>query len=207
MNEFWTQVQISGPPLPARWAAAGGRDPRTTMIQDVTLPAANCSFFVVGGYDGKTPIPLSDVWRLNVTGTLSANNVAAVVGTWDQVQIPGDTFRTAAPVGLAGAVVWQGTQQHVAAVGGCNATGSPNASCAEGNSFVINVDTAAGTSPPPCPAPRFGAVLAPNMNTASTEFQRQAFLLLGTYNASLWDDENGLEQGEVVSHPLPRHLT
>ena len=208
-HQFWAQVNVVGPQPPARWGAAGGRDSRTPSIQDIKFSAPNNSYYLAGGFDGKNPIPLSDVWRFNITGTLSSNNVNELIGSWEHISLsaPG-ALRTAALVDLAGTIVWQGEQQHIAAMGGCNATTSADASCAEGNSFVINVDASTSTSPPPCPAPRIGAALAPNMNPTSQSFQSQVFLLLGVYNTSLWDDDNGLNQGEIVSLialPFSRH--
>lgn len=40
--------------------------------------------------------------------------------------------------------------------------------------------------------------MSPNLNSASAS-TTQAMLLLGTFNTSLWSDDNGLESGEVVS--------
>ena len=48
------------------------------------------------------------------------------------------------------------------------------------------------------PAPRIGAALAPNLNSASASFEQQVFLLLGTFNSSEWQDDGGLDKGEVV---------
>ena len=84
--------------------------------------------------------------------------------------------------------------------GGCNVTTDMGSSCATQDSFVLDINENSAISPPhPCPAPRVGAVLVPNENTFSSAFASQVFLLLGTFNTSLWQDGNGVEQGEVVS--------
>jgi hypothetical protein len=83
--------------------------------------------------------------------------------------------------------------------GGCNVTTDMGTSCATQDSFVLDIKEKSAISPPPCPAPRVDAVLVPNVNTFSSAFTSQLFLLLGTFNTSLWQDNSGLVQGEVVS--------
>lgn len=95
----------------------------------------------------------------------------------------------------AGAII----NEQVVAVGGCNTTGVLNNSCAQGNSFVINAANGNSISPAPCTVPRVNAVVAPNLNGFSTSFASQMFVMLGTYNQTLWQDGDGLEHGEVVS--------
>lgn len=198
--EFWSQVTVDGSQQPsARWGAAGGMDYRTPSIPDTFLAWPNNSYFLIGGFDGKSPVPLSDVWRFNVTGPLSSNNINDVYGTWEQISVTTTALGSAAQVGLAGTAVYQGQEQHIVAVGGCNGTSVANDTCADGNSYVVNIDTKGSTSPPACPAPRVGAALAPNMNGGSSAFMQQVFLLLGTFNTSLWNDDGGSEKGEVVS--------
>jgi hypothetical protein len=41
-----------------------------------------------------------------------------------------------------------------------------------------------------------------NMNSASTSFDSQVFLLLGTFDSDMWDDAGGLSKGEIVRHRL-----
>lgn len=95
----------------------------------------------------------------------------------------------------AGAII----NERVVAVGGCNTTTVSGNSCAQGNSVVINAANGNTISPAPCTAPRVDAVVAPNFNGISTGFSSQVFVMLGTYNKTLWQDQNGLERGEVVS--------
>lgn len=92
--------------------------------------------------------------------------------------------------------------QEIVVSSGCNLTTPPqnmSTSCATQDSFILDIQHKISISPPPCPAPRVGAVLVPNENTFSSAFASQVFLLLGTFNTSLWQDNNGLAQGEVVS--------
>lgn len=191
-------MTISGPQPSGRWGAAGGADLTTAYIQDPTLSWPNNSYYISGGFDGKSPIPLSDVWRLNVTGFLSSNNIDDVVGSWEQLSVSGGGVANADLVGLAGAVV-QHTDQYIVAVGGCNGTDTASDTCAEGNLFILDTDTGTATSPAACPAPRIGGAIAVNQNTASQSFAGQMFFLLGTFNSSLWNDGGGLNEGEVVS--------
>lgn len=69
INQFWTHVNLSPGGPSARWGSSGGVDPRIPF----TPVGLNNSFYVAGGTDGTTSFPLSDLWRLNVTGTLSSN--------------------------------------------------------------------------------------------------------------------------------------
>ncbi|KAI0080895.1 hypothetical protein K474DRAFT_1704432 [Panus rudis PR-1116 ss-1] len=192
-NQFWSEVQISGSSPSPRWDAVGGIDPRTQTIQDVNIPSPNNTFYLAGGFDGKNTVSLSDVWRLNVTGTLSANNARSVVASWQQIpfqdKLPGRS-------GISGAVVLTGSQQHIVSVGGCESS-SANASCADGISYVINADTRNDNSPTSCPAPRVGPAVAQNLNGASSSFGSQIFMMLGTFDSSRWDDGGGLSKGEI----------
>lgn len=56
-----------------RWGASGGIDVRVPNTQDPRLPEPNNTFYLSGGDDGTGLHPLSDVWKLQVTGTLSSN--------------------------------------------------------------------------------------------------------------------------------------
>jgi hypothetical protein len=160
-------------------------------IQDPILPGPNNSFYLTGGFDGTSTNPLSDVWRLNISGTLSSNLPNSVNGTWDHLTIgnlPGRIYQ-------AGTVL----MQDVVVSSGCNSTTDMSISCATQDSFVLDIQQKSAISPPPCPAPRVGAVIVPNENTFSSAFASQLFFLLGTFNTSLWQDDHGLAQGEVVS--------
>lgn len=86
----------------------------------------------------------------------------------------------------------------VAVYGGCNTTSVTNNSCATQNVYSLDTDNQNSISATGCPAPRLGGVMSPNLNSASAS-TTQAMLLLGTFNTSLWSDDNGLESGEVVS--------
>ncbi len=151
---------------------------------------------MAGGFDGTDGVPLSDVWRLNITGALSSNVINQVEATWEKITLHGNPLPTR--VGPAGAMVSQGSQQHIVAVGGCNST-TVTDGCEDATSYVLNVDTLAASDPPGCAAPRVGGSLALNLNQGSpSAFGSQVFLLLGTFNSSLYDDGGGLNLGEVV---------
>ena len=197
-QQFWSQVQVSPGGPSARWGASGGIDIRTPANQDPIVPGPNNTFYLAGGFDGTTTSPLSDVWRLNVSGILSSNLPTDVRGSWEHLGIPDLPGR----VDQAGTVVGQ----QVIAVGGCDSSSSPttsNTSCARQDAFVINTVSLSELSPGPCAAPRIGSVLVPNMNGISKSFASQLFLLLGAFNSSLWQDSNGLAEGEVVSTLSP----
>ena len=142
---------------------------------------------------------------MNISGTLSANNPRDVIGTWQHIPatntIPGRT-------GNSGAVVFTGSQQHIVSVGGCQSTDA-NVSCADGLSYVVNADSHSSIAPARCPAPRNDPTITTNV-ASGNGFGSQVYQLLGTFNSSIWDDDGGLNKGEVVSifdnHcPFPRH--
>ncbi|KDR83756.1 hypothetical protein GALMADRAFT_236113 [Galerina marginata CBS 339.88] len=192
-NQFWSEVVLSpGAPSP-RWGASGGIDIRTPPIQDAIVPGPNNTFYLAGGFNGNTVSPLSDVWRLNVSGTLSSNLPDSVQGSWEHLTINSLPGR----VSQAGAVI----SHQVIATGGCDSNVSPtatNATCPKQDAFIIDALSQAAVTPSSCPAPRVAPVLVPNMNTFSTAFGSQVFLLLGSFNSSLWQDSNGLVRGEVA---------
>jgi hypothetical protein len=70
VSQFWSNINISPGGPSARWAASGGSDPRTPFSP---LQGLNNSFYLAGGNDGTAAYPLSDVWRLNISGALSSN--------------------------------------------------------------------------------------------------------------------------------------
>ena len=162
----------------------------------------NNTFYLSGGQNQNSISPLSDVWRLNVSGTVSPNNPRQVFGSWESIP-----FSTLPSIqGLAGTVI----SQQIISSGGCNDTTPANTDdgCAVGDSFIINTSSRSSLNPPSCPAPRYEGVMIANMNTASSSFGSQAFLLLGTFDSNRWDDAGGLSKGEIVcrsSHlyPLP----
>lgn len=178
----------------ARWGASGGIDIRTPPNQDLVIPGPNNTFYITGGFDGTSVNSLSDVWRLNISGTLSSNLPDNVSGSWNHLSIGNLPSR----LEQAGAVI----SSHIIATGGCDSSASltlVNATCAKQDSFVIEVQHQTAIFPGFCPTPRVGATLVPNLNGFSTAFASQIFLLLGSFNSSLWDDSDGLAQGEVVS--------
>ncbi|KAI0701810.1 hypothetical protein BC835DRAFT_1404461 [Cytidiella melzeri] len=193
---FWTEVQVSPGDAPsARWAAVGGNDPRATTTQDPHLNTPNNTFFVAGGFDANGGISLSDLWQFNVTGTLSANLPQDVVGSWQKLILDNTTLP--ATGGSASGAILQTPNQFIAAVGGCGDSIGADAACAQNASFVLNLGTGGDQSIATCPAPRVGATVSPNMSGASSSFTSQVFQILGTFDSSQWDDNNGLSKGEV----------
>ncbi|KAH7879795.1 hypothetical protein F5879DRAFT_930691 [Lentinula edodes] len=190
-NQFWTQVTITPSDGPsARWGAAGGRDIRSSSITDPVIPGPNNSFYYTGGFDGSSLEPLSNVWRLNISGVLSSNNPTSVSGSWQEITI--NNFNSLSTQNLSGTMV----MDSVAVYGGCATTSTTNNSCATQNAYSLDIDTRTSTDPNNCPAPRFGAVMTPNLNSVSAT-STQVMLLLGTFNSSLWSDDSGLDNGEV----------
>jgi hypothetical protein len=188
--QFWSQVNVfHGPgPLP-RWGASGGIDIFTPPVQDPLLSGPNNTLYLAGGFNGTQASSLSDVWRLHISGTLSPNLPNDTAASWDQLTIG----QLPARGSQAGTVI----SQQLISVGGCNSTLSVDCTLAQ-DSYVVDVQRQVAVSPKPCPAPRTGPVLVPNMNKFSTSFSSQVYLLLGTVNASQWQDDNGLKSGEVV---------
>ncbi|KAG1892464.1 hypothetical protein F4604DRAFT_1888314 [Suillus subluteus] len=188
INQFWSEVTVtttSNPP--PRWGASGGRD--DTVPPNITTTSN--TFYMSGGTDGTNMYPLSDVWELTVSGTLSSNLATNNTnGAWSQQSIGSAGYS----VNQASTVV----QTNLISVSGCNTTDDTNESCAEGNSYVLEAESSMEISPPSCPAPRYGGSLAPNYNPFSSSYANQVFLVLGTFNSSLWDDQGGLQKGEVA---------
>ncbi|KAF8231918.1 hypothetical protein L208DRAFT_1274765 [Tricholoma matsutake] len=189
-NQFWSQVNVfHGPgPLP-RWGASGGIDILTPPVQDPLLSGPNNTLYVAGGFNGTQASSLSDVWRLHISGTLSPNLPNYTTASWDHLTIGNLPTRA----GQAGAVI----SQQIISMGGCNLTFSIGCT-QEQDSYVVDVQRQVAVSPKPCPAPRTSPVLVPNMNRLTTSFSSQVYLLLGTVNTSQWQDDNGLNNGEVA---------
>lgn len=190
-SKFWQKVGISPSGPSARYGAVGGIDVRTTN-PGVSL---NNSFYMAGGYDGKTLSPLSEMWRLDVSGTLSSNNPNQVNASWTRVNV---NSNIPGRVSVGGTVIGKA----VVAVGGCPSATSTqsikDSSCAVQDTQVIDASTGGVMTISPCLAPRIDPAVVPNMAGASSSFNQQAFVLLGTFNSTLWDDGNGLVRGEVV---------
>lgn len=94
----------------------------------------------------------------------------------------------------------------VIAAGGCSSADFSDDLCAQQDSHVLNFESSTDISPPGCPAPRVGAVLSPNYNTFSNSYASQAFMFLGLFNDTLWDDGQGLNMGEVVITTFHNYL-
>ncbi|KAJ7700077.1 hypothetical protein B0H17DRAFT_1129081 [Mycena rosella] len=191
-NQFWSEVNISPGGPSARWGSSGGIDPRVAAVSDPVLPGPNNTFWLWGGFNGQSSF--SDLWRLNVSGTLSSNLPDDTVGSWQR--LPLDSLP--AKVGQAGGVI----SQTIVFSGGCNGTTTSGDSCALQDTYTINAGSTTGATemaaPLKCPAPRLSPVLIPNGNQFSNSFTSQMLLLVGTFNTTLWDDGGGLEKGEVA---------
>ena len=190
-NQFWAEVNISpGGPSP-RWGASGGIDTQVAPVNDPSgIPGPNNTIYLAGGTDGNGPIAISDVWELHLSGTLSSNLPNSSEGSWQHSPIG----KLPAIANQAGTVVGK----QIVAAGGCNTSSVSNDSCALQSSYVLDIGVNSQISPGSCPAPRVGAALAQNFNGFSSSFSSQVFLLLGTFNDSLWDDGGGSHKGEVV---------
>lgn len=140
------------------------------------------------------PVPLSEIWELDISGTLSSNLVDSLVGIWSKKSAGNNT----AVSGDGGTIV----KEQLVAFSGCIGTPNPNVSCAQPYSYVTDAGTGLSASPATCAVPRIGAAVAANKNTFSSSFDSQVFVLLGLFNTSLWDDGGGLQNGEVVSRIL-----
>ncbi|KAJ7638799.1 hypothetical protein FB45DRAFT_1133214, partial [Roridomyces roridus] len=194
-NQFYAQVNISpGGPSP-RWGSSGGIDPRVAPMADPVLPGPNNTIWLWGGENGQTTF--SDLWRLNMSGTLSSNLPDHAVGSWEPIPlntIPG-------LVAQGGGVLFS----DVIFSGGCNGTTNAVDSCASQNTYIVDGAGRSGVAAVNCPAPRLSPTLVPNPSSFSPNFAFQMLLLLGTFNSSLWDDGNGLKSGEVAI--LDTHTT
>ncbi|KAJ7682812.1 hypothetical protein DFH06DRAFT_1278311 [Mycena polygramma] len=190
-NQFWAEVNISPGGPSARWGSSGGIDTRVAAVSDPVLPGPNNTFWLWGGSNGESSF--SDLWRLNVSGTLSSNLPTDSVGSWERISldnVPGT-------VGQGGGVM----SEQIVTSGGCNGTSISGVSCAIQDTYVINAgngQTATAVAALKCPAPRLSPTVIPNGNKFSTSFSSQALLLFGAFNTSLWNDGGGLAEGEVA---------
>ncbi len=139
-----------------------------------------------------SPVPLNEIWQLDLSGTLSSNLETSLVGTWSKKSVGNNNKAVA---GEGGTIV----KQQLISFGGCVNTSNPNLSCAQQSSFVNDVGTGNSVTPALCAAPRIGPAVVANKNTFSTSFNSQVFVLFGLFNSSLWDDGGNLKNGEVVS--------
>jgi hypothetical protein len=196
LYDYWAQVSVDAPtgPKGGRFGGVGGIDTRLDPVNS----ALTSKFYLAGGSDGSKLYPTSDLWRLDISGVLSPNVPGGVTGTWHHTPTK-DGLPSI--IGQGGAVLSENTSEEtsrVVAFGGCNSTNTSGDSCAKGDSFVLYTPASSSIAPAACAAPRLGAAVAANMNSFDSSFQSQAFVLLGTFNSSLWDDGKGLEGGEVV---------
>ncbi|KAJ7047383.1 hypothetical protein C8F04DRAFT_1058616 [Mycena alexandri] len=197
-NEFWSEVNISPGGPGARFGSSGGIDTRLPALPDPVLPGPNNTFWLFGGSNGQSSF--SDLWRLNVSGTLSSNLPDDSVASWERIaldKLPGK-------VGQGGGVL----SQQVVTAGGCNGTtisGILGDSCAVQDTYIITPDGQSATAGAAlhCPAPRLSPVVIPNGNQFSKSFSSQMLLLLGAFNTTLWDDGGGLKEGEVAVLDVP----
>ncbi|KAG5724371.1 hypothetical protein E4T56_gene16053 [Termitomyces sp. T112] len=189
INQFWSEVNVLPGPLP-RWGAAGGIDLATNPIQDRSVPGPNNTFYLAGGFDGIRPSSLSDVWRLNISGTLSSNLPSDTNGSWDHLTIG----NLPSKFNVSGTVVGH----QVVLTGGCSLLSETGACIAEQQSYVIDAQRLTVTPQSVCPAPRTGPVLVRNSNSFTSNFASQVYFLLGTLNKTRWKDDNGLNNGEVA---------
>ncbi|KAG9317303.1 hypothetical protein JVU11DRAFT_1501 [Chiua virens] len=182
VNQFWSRVTITPGSPPPRWSASGGRDYRTPADTATT----NTTFYMVGGTDGDSLFPLNEVWEFEITGSLSANLAEnSTLGSWSNQTVgtkPGASVNQAST--CSGNHL--GLRQRIDI-------------CADTNSYVVNAGSSTSEiTPPPCPVPRYGGTMAFNPSSASSSFGSQVFLILGTFNSSYWDDQGGLQRGEVA---------
>lgn len=179
---------------PSLLGAVGGIDTNIPFNLSGTLGPTN-SFYLMGGVSSSgsqlSPVPLSDIWQLDISGTLSSNLVDSLVGIWSKKSAGNNT----AVSGEGGTIV----KQQLVAFSGCIGTPNPNPSCAQPYSYVTDAGTGLSVSPAVCAVPRIGAAVVANKNTFSSSFNSQVFVLLGSFNSSFWDDGGGLQKGEVVS--------
>jgi hypothetical protein len=189
-NQFWSEVSVSAGGPSARWGAAGGGDRRVLTVQDPNLAFPNNTLYLAGGYDGSTLSSLSDVWQLHLSGTLSPNLPNAVTGSWEQSTI-GDLPRILSPASTL-------VQRTIVSFGGCNGSSVSDDSCASQSAFEVMTGNDQTESISACPAPRRGAALVQNMNSASDGFSSQVFALLGNFDHQHWSDGGALEKGGVV---------
>jgi hypothetical protein len=195
-NQFWSQVNTSASPItsPSLMGAVGGID--TNIPFNLSgLQGPTNSFYLMGGISSSgsqlSPVPLSEIWQLDISGTLSSNLVDSLVGTWSKITAGNNT----AVSGEGGTIV----KQQLVSFSGCIGTPDANVSCPQPYSFVTDAGTELSVSPALCAVPRIGAAVVANKNTFSSSFSSQVFVLLGLFNNSLWDDGGNLQKGEVVS--------
>ncbi|KAH9006759.1 hypothetical protein EDB86DRAFT_6106 [Lactarius hatsudake] len=193
-NQFWSHVNTSSSPTtPALLGAVGGIDTNIPFNSSGSLGPTN-TFLLMGGVRSSgsqlSPVPLSEVWQLDISGTLSSNLVNSLVGIWSKKSLGNNNTAVS---GEGGTIV----KQKLVAFSGCTGTPSPNTSCAQPYSYVTDTSNGLSVLPVSCAVPRIGSAVVANQNTFSSSFTSQVFVLLGLFNSSIWDDGGGLQKGEV----------
>lgn len=147
--------------------------------------------------------PSSDLYQLTVTGTL-ASDIASIQGIWKKIGTPSTV---PGKVDQGGALISQSqaTSARIVLSGGCGPDSKPTSvgtSCIDSSTYALTVSSGAAVNISQCPVPRLGPTLVPNLNTGSTAFLSQSFMILGIFDESSWDDDGGLSKGEVVSYHI-----
>lgn len=181
-------MQLSGTG-PTVYDAAGGRDLRVAFNPSTT----SNTFYLSGGKQSTSsgPASMSDIYTLEISGTLSPNLPNSTTGSWSKQEIG----KLKSLSGIGSTVIGQ----KIVTYGGCESSAAPDASCATQDAYVLDTSSGNSISPGGCAAPRLNPAVVANMNTASSNFDTQALIMLGTFNTTSWEDGNGLEKsGEVV---------
>lgn len=188
VEQFWFRAKdVTGGPS-ARWGAAGGTDP-TAPQNSLDL---STTLYVAGGSNDHENFPLSDIWKLKVLGVLAANS-QDIQASWEKVSTGHqDTF-----VGQANTVMPGGK---LVVAGGCAPGASVyNATCATQSAFSVATNPLAQSwsGAGACPAARFSASIAPNLNLAYSTFTSQAFMLFGAIDRERWSGDDA-DDAEVA---------
>lgn len=121
----------------------------SAAVSDPIVEGPNNTFYLAGGFDGSNAISLSDIWKFEVAGVLSSNNVNATVGSWTQID---SSEKLPSRVRQGGVVM---PSAYVTSAGGCSSDTS-GSSCASQDAFNVNVNASVESSFNGCPAPRVG---------------------------------------------------
>lgn len=188
-EQFWYEVpDVLNGPSP-RWGVVGGTDPLALTSADLSTV-----LWAAGGSNDKESFALSEVWKLTIQGVLAANS-QSIQASWQKLSI---AQHQDALVGQ-GATVMPGGR--LVAAGGCAPGASVyNASCATQSAFSLATNPLASSwsAAGACPAARFSASMAPNLNTASSTFTSQAFMLFGAIDSERWSGDARAADGEVA---------
>lgn len=125
-------------------------------VQDVSLPVPNSTFYVAGGFDGHEAQPLSDVWRLHISGTLSSNLPDSVVASWEKVD---DISAMPSNTNVSSTIILN----KIVVNGGCATNEDADDDCMVQDTYIIDTETHNVISPDACLPPRRGPALTSNM--------------------------------------------